>query len=219
MRFPDAFSGVKKLFTAEILQIIGVVAMGLSAIFLVLLGTSIDADNAVTGLGSFALMSIFAIGGVVVLIIAAILELVGLAKAGKDNKNFSYALYCVIVGIVFVIVGSFFQSSNPTVYSMCESANKILDLISTILIIQGVMNLADNLGDTEMVVKGAFIFKVIMGIYIFAIIGSITYAFMYPFLFLRFIGVICMCVSLVLTVVSYVLFIAYLARAKKMLGE
>ncbi|MBQ7504215.1 MAG: hypothetical protein IJT79_02720 [Ruminococcus sp.] len=218
MRFPNAFSGVKKLFTAEILQIIGVVAMGVAAIFLALLGASIDADNAVTGLGSLALMSVFAIGGVVVFIIAAILKLVGLGKAGKDNKNFSYALYCVIVGMIFVVVGSFFQSSNPTIYNMCESCNKIADLIATILTIQGIMSLASNLGDTEMVVKGAFIFKVIMGIYIFAILGSITYAFMFPFLFLRFVGLIFFCASLVLSVVSYILFISYLSIAKKMLG-
>lgn len=219
MRFPNAFSGVKKLFAAEILQIIGVVAMGLSVAFLAILGVSINADNAVTGLGSFAFMSILAIGGVVVMIIAAILKLVGLVKAGKDNKNFTYALYCIIIGLICVFVGSFFQTSNPTFYSICDSINKIADLISTVLIIQGVMNLASDLGDTEMVMKGATIFKAIIGIYVFAILGALTYAIMYPFPFLRAIGAVFSFISIVLSIVSYILFLAYLAKAKNMLGE
>ena len=218
MRFPNAFSGVKKLFTAEILQIIGVVAIGLSAFFLIILGASVDSDNAVTGLSSFAFMSIFAIGGAVVSIIAAILKLVGLAKAGKDNKYFTYALYCIIVGMIFVCIGSFFQSSNTTIFNICDSINKIADLVATILIIQGVMNLAADIGDSEMVMKGATLFKVITAIYVFAILGAITFAVMYPFPFLRIIAAVFSCISILLSVVSYILFLAYLARAKKMLG-
>lgn len=218
MRFPDAFSGVKKLFTAEILQIIGAAAIGLSAFFLAILGASVESDNEVAGLGSFAFMSIFAIGGAVVLIIAAILKLVGLAKAGKDNSNFKYALYSIIIGMIFVCIGSFFQSSNATLYNVCDSINKIADLVATVLIIQGIMNLAADLGDSEMVMKGATIFKAIIGIYVFAILGTVTYAIMYPFPFLRVLAGVFSCISVILTIVSYILFLAYLAKAKKMLG-
>ena len=35
MKFPNAFSGVKKLFAAEILQIIGLIAMGFATVFAV----------------------------------------------------------------------------------------------------------------------------------------------------------------------------------------
>lgn len=218
MRFPNAFSGVKKIFAAEILQIIGVVAMGLAVAFLVLLSESVNADNAVTGVGNFAFMSIFAIGGAVVLIVAAILKIVGLVKAGKDEKSFKYALYLIIVGVIASVVASFFQSSNTFLYNIFDTVFKVADLLSTILIIQGIMTLAANLGDDVMVEKGATIFKVIIGIYVFAILGTIAYAILFPLPLLRVIGIVCYCISVFLSITSYVLFIAYLSKAKKMLG-
>lgn len=218
MRFPNAFSGVKKIFAAEILQIIGVVAMGLAVAFLVLLSESVNADNAVTGIGNFAFMSIFAIGGAVVLIVAAILKIVGLVKAGKDEKSFKYALYLIIVGVIASVVASFFQSSNTFLYNIFDTVFKVADLLSTILIIQGIMTLAANLGDDVMVEKGATIFKVIIGIYVFAILGTIAYAILFPLPLLRVIGIVCYCISVFLSITSYVLFIAYLSKAKKMLG-
>ena len=82
-----------------------------------------------------------------------------------------------------------------------------------------IMNLAADLGDNEMVMKGATIFKAIIGIYVFAILGTVTYAIMYPFPFLRVLAGVFSCISIILTIVSYILFLAYLARAKKMATE
>ncbi len=219
MKFPNAFSGVKKLFAAEILQIIGVVAMGFATVFAVLFSVSVGTDNSVTGIGSLFGLSILLSGGIIVFIIAAILELAGLVKAGRDEESFKYALYMIVIGLIAVIIGSCFQTSNTTIYNICDNVNRIADLVSTIFIIQGVMNLAVNLGDDEMVAKGSSILKVIIGIYAFAIIGSITYAILSSFPVFRVISLICFCVSLLLSFISYVLFIAYLARAKKMLAE
>ena len=217
MKFPNAFSGVKKIFAAEILQIIGILAMGFAAIFVVFAGVGVEADNALVGLGSLFGAGAFSFGGIIVLLLAAIFEIVGLSKAGKDEKFFKYALYMVILGVVASVVGSFFQSSNTTIYSVCDSVNRLCDLISTVLIVQGIMNLANALGNAEMVAKGAVIFKAITFVYVLAIIGTISYGILASFVFLRIISIVCLCFSLVLSFVSYILFLSYLAKAKRML--
>nr|MCR5652211.1 hypothetical protein [Ruminococcus sp.] len=177
MKFPNALSGVKKLFAAEILQLLGMMAMGAAALMIGFAGISVQTEHPGAALGSGIGAAVLAIGGVVVLVIAAVFEIVGLVKAGRDDSNFKYALYMILVGIAALFVGSFFQTSNPTVYNICSNVNNITDLISTIYVIQGVMSLAGRLGNAEMVVKGGTILKTIIGIYTFAIIAAICYTF------------------------------------------
>lgn len=219
MRFQNAYSGVKKIFTAEILQIFGVVVLGVATVLAAILKskTTIDASAATITEGVGMLFGILA--GVIILIVAFILKLVGLIKAGRDDKSFKNAFYMIIVGLVAVAVGAFFQYyDNIIMYNFCDTVNKVVDLFATIFIIQGIMSLADKLGDTEMVLKGAFIFKVIIGIYVFAILGAFAYALFFPFFFLSVIGVVLSCVSMFLSVLSYILFISYLSKARNMLG-
>ena len=110
MKFPNAENGVKKLFTAEILQIIAAVALAAAAVMgLVTLANAAN-ENAGATLGFGAGTLVFSIGGAVVSLIAFILTIVGLVKASKDDDGFKTALAFIILAVVATIVGSCFQS-------------------------------------------------------------------------------------------------------------
>ena len=171
MKFPNAANGVKKLFTAEILQIIAAVALAAAAIMgLVMLANAAN-ENAGATLGFGAGTLVFSIGGAVVSLISFILTIVGLVKASKDDDGFKTALAFIILAVVATIVGSCFQSSNTFIYNICTTLTKIADLCVTCHVILGIINLADQIGDDAVAEKGRTLFKVIIAVYVIAIIG------------------------------------------------
>ena len=120
MKFPNAANGVKKLFTAEILQIIAAVALAAAAIMSLVMLANAANENAGATLGFGAGTLVFSIGGAVVSLISFILTIVGLVKASKDDNGFKTALAFIILAVVATIVGSCFQSSNTFDCGSCR---------------------------------------------------------------------------------------------------
>ena len=219
MKFPNAANGVKKLFTAEILQIIAAVALAAAAIMgLVTLANAAN-ENAGATLGFGAGTLVFSIGGAVVSLIAFILTIVGLVKASKDDDGFKTALAFIILAVVATIVGSCFQSSNTFIYNICTTLTKIADLCVTCHVILGIINLADQIGDDAVAEKGRTLFKVIIAVYVIAIIGVASYTFVLINPALAVIAYVIVCISMVVSIVSYFLYLSLLAKAKKMLAK
>ena len=107
MRFPNASAGVKKLYTSEILSLIALIFALITAIAGFFTIGVIDAgvDGAVNaGLG---VTGVFTILTAILSLIAFILSLVGLSRAGKDEPAFKYALYATFIGIVVSVVVGF----------------------------------------------------------------------------------------------------------------
>ena len=104
MTFPNGYQGVKKLFTAEILQLICAGCLILTGIAFL-----IGAGAAAAGSGSGALTldvfgMIFLIATIVLPLIAYIISLVGLHQAAKDDENFRIAFIFAIIGLVLTVV-------------------------------------------------------------------------------------------------------------------
>lgn len=157
-----------------------------------------------------------AIATVVLAIIAFILKLVGVNKASKDEQAFKIAFYFIFIGIIASVVGGIF-STNTTVTNIVAVVSDIVSLGVTIYIIQGIKNLAEKLGDDNMIKKGDNLFNVILAIYVLIIIAQIIN--------LIFGGTAALVVSAVviiaagiLDIVQYILYLSYLSKAKKMLA-
>ena len=209
MTFPNAASGVKKLFIAEILQLIGTILIAIAAVAgLGALGAAVDgSDSAAAGFGIGALIG--GAGSAVVMVIAFILSLVGLFQASKDEPTFiKYAFFISIAAIVLAVIQSFLSSSNPDIADVIGSVVQIASLLIFLFTIIGVGVLAQKLGCNNIYALGNKLLWVI------AIISIIS-------LILNFLGgtagdVLAIAGS-ILSIASYIIFLLYLSKASRML--
>ena len=67
--------------------------------------------------------------------------------------------------------------------------------------------------------KGRTLFKVIIAVYVIAIIGVVSYTFVLINPALAVIAYVIVCISMVVSIVSYFLYLSLLAKAKKMLAK
>lgn len=232
MSFPNAARGVKKIFTSQLLALIGAVATAVGFVFALLAVSAANAE-AETAEGFSLIFTAIMIGGAGVLfLIGFIMQIIGIGQAGKDDPSFKAAMVCLIIGIVSSVVsGVFVANQNGTGYSICETVTKLMSLFVTIFIISGIIKLADRLNNGAVSVKGSFLLKLITAIYVLLIIASVIAVVMIstapmdmsalsdpvaraPFIT---ICVIYLIVG-VLQIVQYFLFLSLLSKANKMLA-
>lgn len=219
MKFSNAAKGVSKIFTAEILGLISFIILGISSV--VILGAAAGnsekvvsdtaAGGAVVGGG------IFAVIGAIIMIVGAIINIVGLVQAGKDEKFFKYALYAMIIFFIFsLIVNIALSASGYKEYA--SNGGTLINLIVNVLVIQGIINLANAKQDAKVASKGLLIFKLIICVTILEIIASII-ATATQNTVAAVIVLVLAIVALVLGIVRYFMYLSMLSNAKKMLAD
>ena len=219
MLFPNAHNGVKKIYTAEILSLIGNILLIGAAIFGIATGSFADTARAEAEAGTMAGLALgfifLGLAGAVLTLIAFILNLVGITSAMKDEASFKTALIFTIIGIAAAVLSSIF-STNETVKNFVQILVNISELFVSLFVVQGIMNLATKLKDSNMVERGnkarwwlvitfciPSVVKLVSGI--FALQDNDIVASTLSL------------VSAVLIVAAYFIYLSYLARAKKML--
>ena len=220
MRFPNAFSGVKKIWLAEILMLLAAV---LSIVIIVIAATGAtlsEVDGSETIIITDGLLAV--IGGVgiaaaLVMLVAFVLNMVGLINARKDEDSFSKALLFTCLGIVAGVVSAIWSDNTRLVKSM-ETCTSLCNLFASYYVLTGIANLADQMPDPEtksIVLKSrtlleftfcaTAIFKLIIVLF-YVQTGSTFYTIL---------GLI----ALVLEMVSYVLYLRALSKGKSMLAR
>ena len=115
MKFPNAAKGVKKIFTAEILSLIGQILAAVStiAVLIAILTSGITVESLKTGNGFEGLVGFLLIAGIawivmgIFMFIAMIIRIVGIAQARRDEDNFTAALVFQIMSIVTTLLTIF----------------------------------------------------------------------------------------------------------------
>lgn len=217
MRFPNAASGVKKLFTAQILGLIASVATIIGLIFLIFTAAAADANAqggaVAAGLGTIILMGASA----VLILIGSIMTLVGIIQASKDEGAFKTALIAIIVSLIAAVIAGIF-STNGLVQSICQIIQNVMNLAVTLFVINGVTNLAEKMNNTEVWSKGRNLLKVIVCIYALSLIASFI-SLIFGGIFMSVTAAILALVAAILDVISYFLYLSLLNKGKKMLAE
>ncbi|MBQ9461958.1 MAG: hypothetical protein IJU51_08625 [Clostridia bacterium] len=217
MQFPHALKGVKKIFAAEIVMLIGQVLL-VPLYIIVLLGVGGDelADvlekRAPTYLWVLILLIIGAVGSYV---ISHIITIIGVLNASKDDNSFKISLLGIIVSIG-TNIASFFLAENSMASAICSTTSQIANLAITFFIIQGIRSIAIKLEDDIMEIKGANIFKIY---FILVLLAASTHFVSKAFNndIAEMINVILIIISGILTVIQYILYLSYLKKARKML--
>ncbi len=219
MKFPNAFSGVKKIHTAEVLSLIGGIAFVVTAVLAVFAGRMIETGAAETAIGATAGLSIglivSGIAGSVLMLIAFILNLIGTTIASKDEATFKTALVFIIIGIAGTVLSVIFVN-NSTVTDFLEIVQNLSEMLAAAYIVQGIISLAAKLNDQGMVKQGNRI-----RIYLLiAYTAPIAVDLIAIILSLNKQGPaanVLSLISAILSLVVYFIYLAYLKSAMKML--
>jgi len=217
MRFPNAFSGVKKIWLAEILMLLAAV-IGIILIFVIAAnGTLVGEDEIVINEAAKTPISILGIVSAVVALVAFVLNLVGLIIARKDDSGFRIALLVTVLGIIASAVSAIW-STNAGLVKWMDTLTTIFSMFASYYVLTGIANLADQIPDaatkalalkSRTLVEGSFcatvIFKLIISIFKIPD-GSTLYT-------------ILSIVALLLELVSYILYLRALSKGKKMLAK
>ena len=214
--FTNAYEGVKKIYKAEILALIGSV--------LILIGSIISAtgmqagEGTSTGDGLLVGGGLLVIAAAVLMIIAAIMNIIGVNRASKDEAAFKNALVALLFGIATNILVSAF-GNNQTISSIGKALANVTEILASYYICTGVINLADRLSDSDVSEKGKKVRTILMGLWVAsAVLNVLSTLFGTDETMKAVIGAIAI-VGGIISIVAYFLYIGLLGRAKNMLAK
>ena len=211
MRFPNALEGVKKIYKAEIIGLIGAL-IGFVAAILALAGASAGED----GLGLVAVGGILIIAMAVLLVISFIMNLVGLNKAKPDEENFKNALTMVIIGIIAgILLGA--TKEGTLLNSIGDNLSQVCRLLANYFVCNALMNLAEQLGDEAMAKKAGTIQSMLLGVWLAAVVLNVLGDILQKNATLSTIAAVIGLVAAVVEIVAYILYIGLLKRSRGML--
>lgn len=220
MTYPNAANGVKKMFKAQILAIFGTVFLAFSAIFTILLGSSGNAGATNDSDSFLAVMMIVAfVVFTAVTVVAGIMHLIGLVRAGRDERAFRTALFAIIVNMIFIVLGAIFSGlKNDTMSSLMNLFSTIMDMIAFLYVIQGIRNLAIELGNDKIDRMGDSIFKIILIVLVLEFIANIIVLIIGGQTSDIVAGIVAL-MAAILSFVQYIIYLIFLARGVKMLNN
>ena len=218
MSFPNAAKGIKRIYTAEILKLIGYICLILAAIVGVV-ALAAPGDEAygaaeTLSLGGFIGAIVLVVAFAILMITAFIMNLIGYINARNDNENFKTALVFLIVGIVFTGISVFVINNGLS--SILYSLSTLSETLSTIFVIAGVMQIARQLGREDISKKGTTVLKLIITTEVISFILSFISTFLRGGT-TEIVSTVLLLASLLVTFIKYIMYLSFLSKSKKML--
>ena len=218
MSYENARNGIGKVFTAQVLNIIATIC----SLVMGILGAVAIASAAAESTGGVAASGIgvllLTIAVSVLSIIAFILELVGLNKAGQDSeqlkKAFTIAIVGLIVAILFGILGAAFSSAS-WVKSLGDLVGSIIGLLVTYNVLFGCAGLKSELTDKANSTWKMYMIVLILDI-VLAIVAVILGAMGVTTVSAIATIILVVC-DFVFDIIAYFMYISFLSKAKNTL--
>ncbi len=217
MKFQNAATGVKRIFTAEILKLIAAFVTVIAVIMMIVTLAAANANSQggtiAAGVGTVVLIAAASI----LALIGGIMALVGIINASKDEGAFKTALILIVVSLIAAVVGGIF-SRNTTVYSICQIVQNLMSIFVTVFVIKGITNLAVKIGNDEVAQQGKSLLTIIVVFYALSLIANIL-VLVFGGMFASVLGGILAVVALVLNIIAYIVYLSLLNKGKNMLAE
>ena len=227
MTFPNAYHGVKKIFTAQILKIIGGVLLFLGAVSGLVALALTGVEESVEGSASVAIIfyviaSVFLLAAGVLTIIAFIMNIVGLRQGGLDEEGFrlGFIAACFAMIIKFIsILFSYLNVGGGIADNIADTITYICEIIIIVSVIGSINSLADRLGFSNISALGAKLMNILI-----AVIGLSALITVVPLFFGLGVGYstpayILSLVATSLSIVGYIVYLVFLGKGMKMLKE
>jgi hypothetical protein len=218
MEYPNAAKGLKKIFLAELLHLIGAVMVVCALIVLASNGISMKTSGDVlrdklTATGMTVPMIIYSVGTVVLLLIGLFLNLAGIYQASRDEDSFKRAMWATLFTIVVSIVGSFIQRGNPAAADWIDMIITISTMMTALLVLDGIIRIAGSTGNSELSDLAKWCSKFIIFPFVFSLVGELLIAvFALNESTIALVGA----AVYVLDAVSYIMYLRVLSKARTM---
>lgn len=212
MTYPNAYDGIKKVFTAQILALIGA---GCTLIGAFAGGLGIVAGSLATGISG----GVFAIAALVLSILALVFTLVGLSRASKDEEIFRLAFIWSLISLIVSVIGNLMSLCGIGGSALSSIANLIVTILGLIVIhyiFKGIEKLAYNMNREDVAAAGRgplILLYCAYGVTIFCSLMSLIFP---AATILGMLGILSFLASIAM-LVGYILYLVHLDRAKKML--
>ena len=213
--YENAKNGIGKIFTAQVLAILGVICAFVAAIFAAVTATAVSENLSGGALGGSIGLALFTLASVVFLVLAYILELVGLNKAGKDEPLIKKAFVAAIFGLILsIVLGTLATLTTISwLIDIKDICNFIISLIIVHHVTYGIANICPSISD-----KAMNVWKVYMATIILAIVANIVtvvLSLLGLYTSSAILVLVFAIVDAILQLVAYVMFVSFLGRAKK----
>lgn len=201
MRFENAYSGIKKVYAAEIVALIGSIMIVVMTIMRLIGLETAGVGTYITSLGMMAANWLPTI--------AYIIMLIGFKKAKIEENSFKHAFRLALVNLIWTILAGMVQKwSFLTNYTAIISS--VFSLLVTIFVIRGLKRLSLNAEEsTFMYSKLNIVVLITLSV---LLVARIVCTFWLPINAGTF-----NLMTSVLTVVFYLCYVIYLGQAKNML--
>ncbi len=212
MKYPNAYSGMTKIYISEIIALIASIIMVICSVFL--MACYNDPDLIVeTWIFSAAVLVVLG-----VFVFSYILQIIGIVRATKDEPAFRVSLIAIIAALVITVLECIFFEGNDVITFILEIASDVAQFFLVHYIIHGIMHISEHLGRDDISKKGKRIFTVI-----YIAIGFEIIVRIFEMIFGKELGEQLSMpfgiVANILKVVEYILFLSYIVKAKKLLKE
>ena len=214
MKFPNTFKGIQKIWIAEMLMLLASV-LSIVLLFVVANNSAVVEDVLVVAIDTPT--QVLSIASAVLMIVAFVLNLIGIINCRKDDKNFVNALIATVLGVICGIVNAIWGEAKPRLGEWMEFVMVMESCYASYYVLTGVSNLSEAYPDPQtkkLVDKsrnwllGSFCLSAILKLIvdIFNIQDGTPKTIM---------GI----VAVLAEIVSYVIYIMALNKSKKMLAK
>ena len=210
MTFPYAHEGIKKIFTAQILALVGA---GCALLGSLISGVSVIGGS-LAGVGGGA---VFLMGAAVLTILSLIFNLIGLNRASKDESSFKTAFICTLISLIVSVIFSIISSFNGGIWSSISTIiTTALSIVITLYLFRGTDNLAARLGNSDVPAFGNPVLVLLITVNAVTIFVTLMSLFVSTYSFLSFVGVVSTLASIA-SIVGYILYLIFLNKTIHML--
>ena len=218
MQFPNAYKGIRRIFTAEILTMISgiilllVLTVGSGVLDEFTAGDMTTVSGPVLAVASISgLASIFAL-------VAFFMNIAGISDASKDEESFRRALIWLVIGIGASLVGSLeiIASFAGIISSLCE-------YMINYNVVTGIIHLAERMEDEHVSALGQKTIRLLGIVYAIVIIIQMVMIVMTVNANSAAqnasvaVAVAVSVIAGIISMIAYVIYLRVLAGAKKML--
>lgn len=216
MNYSNAYSSIKKLMFGEVLGMVSIIVYFLNSFLASIINYAFqyEKNNIVNSL-LFVVAALAFISGITTMV-SGIIQFIGLVKIRKLDKKFNEAIIMIVIIFICTIIREVVPDSLVSIISIIS---EISDLWIAVAIIQGFVNITDDLNDYELSDEGLKVLKKAITFLSIKIFCSIVYEYIIsnPSFF---IGIIIMIsVITIIQIVAYIYYIRYLIHMKKYFGE
>jgi hypothetical protein len=167
----NAYAGIKRLYRAEILQLIACVIIFGAIVLLKItgIGENISAEGKLgsDSMGYAAVGGGMLIGGMVLEIVAIAQAFLGTKKASADEPIIKRAYYYLIVGLIAVAI-EVLTSENTIVSSVAGFVGEVVTYLSIYYVLCGIVSISEKKSNSEISARAKSSRKILMFIMIFA---------------------------------------------------